>query len=248
MHNKTPAMNNADRLKLIRASTATLAISETVKAALLNILVRVLTYHPTKDNSFDKRYKTDTTGTVPQRDLGISDERARRAAVLYVSAPVKFEEHVLGTLEIDYKDFDFVDLGCGKGRVLLLAAALPFRSVRGVEISQELCAIARKNLCIYPSARKQCRKIDVECMDAILFPISGQNTVFHFYHPFNTDVLRPVLGNIATAFRVSKKQVRIVYIWEHLPDLFPIFEEIGFKRLHHVQTLNPRYQYAVFTM
>lgn len=237
-------MDRIDKLRLIRTSVSALGVTETVKA----LLVHLFTYDPARDNSFDKRYGTDTARIVSHDDLDISDEKARRAAVFYVSCPARFERHVLGALEIDYEDFDFVDIGCGKGRVLLLASEYPFRSVTGVEISRKLSVIAENNLRIYPSARQRCAKTHVQCIDARLFRISNENTVFHFYHPFAADVLRPVLNNIACCFRDSEKTVRVVYIWRQLPDVFPIFDDFGFKKLCHVEPINPRYQYAVFTI
>jgi predicted RNA methylase len=222
-------------------------VTETVKALLIRLVTKLLAYRPERDNCFDKRYGTDTMGIVDRKDLGISDEQAR-AAVFYVSCPVKFERYVLETLEIDYENFNFVDMGSGKGRVIMVASEYPFRSVTGVEISQKLCAIAQNNLRIFPTARQKSAVVHVQCMDAVLFPISNENTVFHFYHPFGADILRPVLNNIASVFGASDKMVRIVYIWKQLPEIFPLFDQYGFRRLRHVWTINPRYEYAIFTI
>ena len=43
----------------------------------------------------------------------------------------------------------FVDLGCGKGRVLLMAVECGFKRVVGVEFAHELCEIAKRNVSIY---------------------------------------------------------------------------------------------------
>jgi hypothetical protein len=47
-------------------------------------------------------------------------------------------------LKIDPRDFTFTDFGSGEGRVLLIAAGLPFRAVVGVEFSAELNEIASR--------------------------------------------------------------------------------------------------------
>ena len=44
----------------------------------------------------------------------------------------------LAPLPIQHQDFTFIDIGCGKGRALLIAAQFPFRHLLGVEISTEL--------------------------------------------------------------------------------------------------------------
>ena len=41
--------------------------------------------------------------------------------------------------------FTFVDIGCGKGRALLLAEEYPFRKIIGVEFSRRLAKIAAAN-------------------------------------------------------------------------------------------------------
>jgi SAM-dependent methyltransferase len=237
-------MKLRNRIDLIKTSISLLGVKETFKA----ILVLVFSYNPEKDRAFDKRHKTDTAVAVGVDDLNISDKQTCRAAVSYISAPVKFERCIIGTLDIDYENFDFIDIGCGKGRVLMLASEKPFRSVIGVEISKELCSIAEKNLQIYRSLKQKCTKVQVYCMDARLFPIENENTIFHFYHPFQADVLKPILENIVSRFRGKGKKVFIVYIWMQLTDIFTLFEELHFTRLRYIQTLNRRYQYAIFTL
>ena len=43
----------------------------------------------------------------------------------------------------------FLDLGAGKGRMLLAASRYPFRRVIGVELSDRLAAIARSNVAAF---------------------------------------------------------------------------------------------------
>jgi trans-aconitate methyltransferase len=44
------------------------------------------------------------------------------------------------------RDGVFVDVGCGKGRILLLAVEHGLNRVVGIEISPTLCKIAEKNI------------------------------------------------------------------------------------------------------
>ena len=44
------------------------------------------------------------------------------------------------------RDFTFIDLGCGKGRVLLMASDYPFKKIIGVEFMPELHRAAQKNI------------------------------------------------------------------------------------------------------
>jgi tRNA1(Val) A37 N6-methylase TrmN6 len=47
-----------------------------------------------------------------------------------------------------------VDIGSGKGRVLLMASEFGFKEARGVEFSLNLCEIAKKNIENYTAKKK----------------------------------------------------------------------------------------------
>ena len=66
---------------------------------------------------------------------------------------------MLRALDIDYSDFVFVDYGSGKGRTLLVAAEFPFKKIVGVEIAQELHAIAGKNVDQYRGNNRKCARV-----------------------------------------------------------------------------------------
>lgn len=59
----------------------------------------------------------------------------------------------------------FVDIGSGKGRVVLVASTLPFMRVVGVEFSEDLDRIARENLSRFPAAEQCAGQVELLCMD-----------------------------------------------------------------------------------
>jgi SAM-dependent methyltransferase len=238
-------MSLKDKAKIFGTSCRALGIWETSRA----ILADLFTYKPRKDLTFDRRYGTDTASVVFKEDLNISNAEAKKGAIFYVSAPIRLEQYILDKLDIDYREYDFFDIGCGKGRVLMIASDFAFRSISGVEISRNLCEIARKNLKHYRSPNQRSSMFEIHCMDARDFPIRSGNTVFHFYHPFDREILSTVLGNIRSAFQNSDGRALIVYIWTAwgLPTLFPLFEKFGFKRVRYEQTASWRYHFAIYT-
>ena len=60
-------------------------------------------------------------------------------AVAYEPSPYHITTKIIQKLSIDHTRFSFLDFGSGKGRVLLIACQLPFKSVIGIEFSQDLC-------------------------------------------------------------------------------------------------------------
>jgi Histone methylation protein DOT1 len=98
-----------------------------------------------EDQAFDWRYGVDTRGIRPLEDLAI-DSRHVAHGVHYAPTRVRYFRAILRALPIP-RDSVFVDLGAGKGRMLLLAAQSGcFRKVVGVEFSAELCRTAEQNI------------------------------------------------------------------------------------------------------
>lgn len=209
--------------------------------------IRLLTYRPESDEAFDRRHGTNTAGRVVREDLGIGDKATEEAAVLYLPSPAGITRRILRSLDVDYRDYAFVDIGCGKGRVCLVASEFPFRSVMGVDISAALCEVARSNLSRYRNPRQRCHEIEFRCADAREFPLPDGDIVFHFYHPFDEFILREVLQNIARSSRDDRRRILIVYLYCIKPAR-DVIEGSGFFRLvAYNEVVNPQYTWAVFS-
>jgi SAM-dependent methyltransferase len=103
----------------------------------------------------------------------------------------------------------FVDYGCGLGRVLVAAAALPFSRIIGVEHSAQLARGARENAT--RARRIICRNIEVVCANAVDWRVPDEVTVFHFYNPFVQQTLRTVVADIARSLRQAPRRAWIVF-------------------------------------
>lgn len=120
-----------------------------------NLLTRILDFvkwqfhKVARDRAFDRSRKVDTGGQIPAFILGHNGVRYQAVE------PNRFM-NALRSLDIDVAEFRFVDIGCGKGRALILARDLGFKSIIGVEVSQSLCEIARRN----------CPDAEILCVDA----------------------------------------------------------------------------------
>jgi SAM-dependent methyltransferase len=97
------------------------------------------------DRWTDRRLAIDATGMHSPAELSLQGENAEFAAE-YFATPTWIYRHLVDSLEIDIRRFVFVDYGCGKGRVLALAAERPFLRVEGVELSQDLHRVAVRNV------------------------------------------------------------------------------------------------------
>jgi cyclopropane fatty-acyl-phospholipid synthase-like methyltransferase len=100
------------------------------------------------DIAFDLRYGTDTIRCTEMNTLAFQSENKKLATLYQASEPQPLRS-IMRKLDLP-KDSSFVDLGSGKGRVLLIAAQFGFQRVIGVEFSRELCEIARERKSLHP--------------------------------------------------------------------------------------------------
>ena len=104
----------------------------------------------------------------------------------------------------------FLDLGAGKGRVILQAAQLPFRRVIGVEISETLSAQARRNI-DQKCARLTCRSVTIVTVDASTFPIPDDVTLIYMFNPFRGETFETVAQNILRSFERRPRRITLIY-------------------------------------
>src|SRR6478752_3089102 len=108
------------------------------------------------DLDYDWEHAVDTTrsnvGFGTQFLAGVT------ARPYFATEPWLFEQ-IMQALPIDVSQFTFVDLGCGKGRVLLMASDYPFKRIIGVEFMPELHRAAQKNIVGYSNDRQQYRQM-----------------------------------------------------------------------------------------
>ena len=144
----------------------------------------------------------DTSGMVLGRRLGPEatdyqpvDPDVFRATMAHVIGHVTGHviAHVNAGMCGDVSEFAFVDLGCGKGRALLLAEEYGFRQIVGVEFSAKLARIASRNAAKAGSARIAVVRSDVRAFD---FP-EGPLVVF-LYNPFSVQITRSVIQRLAS--------------------------------------------------
>jgi SAM-dependent methyltransferase len=145
---------------------------------------------------FDKKYQIDTQMPVAVADLETTAPGAKFAK-LYQGTPLAVLHRIFDRLKVDRQRFTFIDLGSGKGRVLLVAAQYPFKSVVGVEFSKTLHDIAVTNIQKFvATARTSTSVTSINC-DAgeVDFSEIGDKIVF-CYNPFAADLMIRVLNNL----------------------------------------------------
>jgi SAM-dependent methyltransferase len=172
-----------------------------------------------QERRFDRRFGVDTAGIIARENLRISGPAAEQAIHYQAAQPLLFEEAITG-LKIDYRDYIFVDYGCGKGKAVLMASSFPFRRIVGVELSTHLAAIASGNIRRYKARRQRCRALEIVCADATEFEPPDAPLVCFFYNPFREAVMSRVLDKLEQSWNANPRDLHIVYLYPELDGLF----------------------------
>ena len=105
----------------------------------------------------------------------------------------------------------FVDVGCGRGRVVLQAAKRPFARVIGVEISPEKLATARHNL-ERAAGTLTCRDVELVAMDALEYQLPLDATHIYLFNPCAGDAFHRLLGNVVASYDRRPRRMRVLYV------------------------------------
>ena len=168
-------------------------------------------YAALTDPLFDLSYGTDTGGWARLEDLTIQSRNKGRG-ILYQATRVKpLRELFKSIASIVSPGSVLVDFGCGKGRVLMVAATCGFERVVGVEFASELCEIAKKNCEIYKHRTGVKTEFQIVEIDAAEYRVQTEENVFFLFHPFDDVVLKELLGNIVSSLVKQPRKILIIY-------------------------------------
>lgn len=180
----------------------------------------------------EKKYGIDTTGADELRSLedkGIDISHA----TIYMPASYDLLENFFS--RINLKEYHhFVDIGCGKGRAICVAASFGAKKITGVELSKDLCVSAKENL--QKTKEKYPDFIyDVYNNDAFYFQIEKDVDCIFMFNPFDETIMSGVLENIEASLQKNPRKITVIYI---NPLQKHLFLESGFKEKYHYQKLH----------
>jgi predicted RNA methylase len=173
--------------------------------------------HRWRDERFDRLRNLDTradTGALhPAYGVISAASAAFSDCVGYSPVPAQQFRRLLRALPIaDPRHYAFVDLGCGKGRTLFLAADNGFSPVIGVELDPRLSGIARSNAYAHAAAGGLPEPaVAVVNNDAAGFRFPPVPTVVFLFNPFGADTLQAVLANLEMSMTSSPRHLVIAY-------------------------------------
>jgi SAM-dependent methyltransferase len=204
-------------VKRVRWSLAHRGVAGTLRSAWMSLGRRLRRQSVAFDgmHPFDVEHGTDTGGLIPGSELGVGHRHDLFIAGYAGVPPSGFRAAIsrwqsLG-LRHGIEDYTFVDLGCGKGRAVLLASELGFREAVGVELNVGLVETAKANVRIWTAAGKARSPIRIECKDATEVEWQSGPCLVYLYNPFAEPVMRAVVEAMRERFGDRRDELEIVY-------------------------------------
>jgi SAM-dependent methyltransferase len=205
---------------------------------------------PIMVHPFDLQHGLETSGLIHGGALG-DGHRHAAFSTAYLGVPPSRMRALLnrwretpGVLPIE--QYTFVDVGCGKGRALLLASEMPFREVVGIELDRDLTQVAGQNLERWRAGIQTSCPLRVLHGDATEAQLPEGPLVVYLYNPF----LAPVFRRLLERLQQRSALVDLLYLYpkeEAVFKEFPAFqllwregmrlapEDIGVDELNDVE-------------
>jgi SAM-dependent methyltransferase len=152
----------------------------------------------------DKFEGIDTAGYISYSELGINTQKGQYGPGFWWDLRMALGQKVS-------VDDVFIDFGSGKGRMVYLAARYyPFKKVIGVEITERLNTIAKKN--IEKNLHKlRCKDVHLVTADVINYIIPDDVTVVYIYDPFGGTVFVNLINRLRISLNRYPREIRILY-------------------------------------
>ena len=154
----------------------------------------------------DRRYGVETQAHFPAY-LSLTGSEADRHLIPYAGCVPSALRRVLQTLPAP-EGATFLDLGCGKGRALIVASEMPFRRIIGVEILPELVSAARRNVARVHKSYPARPRIVIQQGDASHPDWPAGPVVVFLYHPFDHSLVQVLKDHMKSK---SRDETFVIY-------------------------------------
>ena len=185
----------------------------------------------TPKHPFDRAHGVDTGGLIYADRLSGDAAQAAHNAGYYATAPSLFRgamtlwRETLPATGYRVEDYTLVDIGCGKGRVLLLASELEFREILGIELDPGLVRIARKNLRKWQRRHRRVPQVSrfwrpgrsdprirILQGDALSLPLPEGPVALYYFNSFERAMTERWLSHLSELVRIRTTPLDLIYI------------------------------------
>jgi len=136
------------------------------------------------------------------------DEEKGEDDNIYDATSYFFLERLFQTFPFKEEDH-LVDFGCGKGRVLFMAAQYGCKEVTGLENSKYRYDILKTNVAQYQAKHGKETSFDIQHIDVREAVINDRANKLFFFDPFQLVIFDKVIKNITESLKRNQRDITI---------------------------------------
>jgi len=176
----------------------------------------------------EKKYALNTSTPIELAILTIDGDTSKSSR--YEAVNFFILEALLEKIRTLTKEKTFTDLGCGKGRAMVVAAHYGFTHLKGIDFAKEVCDEAEDNLTAvqkkYPAI-----KYKIICDNVLNYAINKNECVFFLFNPFNDEIIHQFLEKIESSLDQFPRTIYILYVSpRHIEKFFEFEYEPVFRK------------------
>lgn len=182
---------------------------------------------------FDTENGVDTGGRIGGSHLGVGHAHDIYNVAYQAAPPSRFDAAMAQWQKVSGAEglgsYGFFDIGCGKGRVVMLASEMGFREVGGVELDPQLAKLGQSNLESWAKTGKAVCPVRILEGDATEVPLPKLPCVFFLYNSFRAPVVQKMLERLEAHASAQAGEMWVIYL---MPN--EAAEFAGFPRFERV--------------
>jgi SAM-dependent methyltransferase len=180
----------------------------------------------------EKKYGINTTGAD---DLKSLEKKGIDISHATIYMPVSYDILEQFFDEIKLETFNhFLDIGCGKGRAMCVAATYTVEKISGIELSKDLCTSAKENIS-FSLLQFPYTDFQIFNNDAFYFDIDDDVDCIFMFNPFDETIMSGVMENIETSLENNPRVMTIIYI---NPMEKHVLHEWGYEEVFHSKKMH----------
>lgn len=181
----------------------------------------------------EKKYRINTTSFSNLSRFKITGNQLSHATE-YMPVNYFTIEHLFTHLPEQAKKGSLLDIGCGKGRAMCVAASFGFQKVIGIDFAKEMIEAAEKNLAVtkstYPSLEYQLTWADLSTLE-----IGKELQTVFLFNPFDEILLKTVVQKIEASLKAYPRELYVLYASPRHED---VFFAAGYDVLYRIKKFN----------
>ena len=179
------------------------------------------------------RYRIKTFSPIPLKNLTIENADISKSSP-YEAVNYYMLEKLLTAFRKLSSEASIVDLGCGKGRVMVVAAYFGFTKITGIDFAKELCEEAGNNM---NKTQNTIPGINWEVIHANVldYSISQDDVVFFMFNPFVEETLNAFLDKLHESCKIFPRKTWFLYA---SPQYAAALEKQGYQVVYRKKMMN----------